>query len=70
MAWKNTEFERFGVVKIEGNKVMVYKDQFTYSTISVNKQITSANWVNEDLIITMTDGEIRRYTDQYYYTLI
>jgi len=69
MAW-DAKFERFGVVEIEGNKVKVYKDQYTYTTISVNKQVTSAKWVGGELIITMSDGTVRCYEKHNFYKSI
>jgi hypothetical protein len=68
MAWKDTNFERFGVVKIEGDKVKVYKNQYIYITISVNKPVTSANWVDGDLIIALSDERVRCYKDHDIYT--
>jgi hypothetical protein len=69
MAW-DTEYERFGVVKIEGNKVMIYKDQFHYTTVFASKQVTNAKWVDGNLIITMIDGKVRRYNDSFTFTII
>jgi hypothetical protein len=70
MAWVDTNYERFGVIKIEGEKVKVYKDQFNYITIPVNKQVTSAKWVDDGLMIISADGKVRLYEDYNIYTYI
>ena len=70
MAWKDTAFERFGVVKIEGDKVKVYKDQFNYITIPVNKQVTNAKWTEGELIIALSTGKIRCYKEHNIYYII
>lgn len=67
MAW-DTKFERFGVIKIEGNIVKVYKDQFTYITVSVNKQVTNAVWVDGALNIRTIDGKVKRYINPFVFT--
>lgn len=69
MAW-DSKFINFGVVKIEGDKVKVYKDSSNYTTISVGKQVTSANWAGGELNVSMSDGKVRRYRDSSNYSTI
>jgi hypothetical protein len=69
MSW-DPKFVNFGVVKIEGEKVKVYKDNTNYTTISIGKQVTSASWAGGELNISLSDGKVRRYKDQSNYTTI
>ena len=69
MAWES-EYVNYGVLIPEGNKVKVYKDQYNYITVDVDKTITNANWAGGGLDITMSDGYARRYSDQYNYETI
>jgi len=69
MAW-DSKFVNFGVVKIEGNNVKVFRDQYNYSTISVGKTVTNAVWAGGELNVSMSDGKVRRYKDQYNYVTV
>jgi hypothetical protein len=69
MAW-DSKFVNFGVVKIEGSNVKVYKDQSNYTTISVGKPVTNASWAGGELNVSMSDGKVRRYRDQSNYSTI
>lgn len=69
MAW-DSKFVNFGVVKIEGNNVKVYKDQYSYVTVSVGKSVTNAVWAGGELNVSMSDGKVRRYKDQYSYVTV
>ena len=69
MSWES-KFVNYGVVKIEGEQVKVYYDQYSYVTISVGNQVTNANWAGGELNIAMSDGKVRRYSDQYSYITI
>ena len=67
MAW-DSKYVNFGVVKVEGDKVKVYKDKFTYITISIGKTATNAIWTGGELNVYTFDGKVRRYRDQFTYT--
>lgn len=69
MAWESNDVN-FGVTKIDGNNVKVYKDRFNYVTVNVGKQITNAGWAGGELNITLSDGKVRRYKDRFNYTTI
>jgi hypothetical protein len=69
MAW-DSKFINFGVAKIEGDKVKVYRDSLNYITINVGKQVTSANWAGGELNVSMSDGKVRRYRDDLNYVTI
>ncbi len=60
MAW-DYKFISFGIIKIKGPKVLVYKDQFNYTTISVGVLVLKAEWAGGVLEITLHDGTVRRY---------
>jgi hypothetical protein len=69
MAWDNS-YLNFGIVKVEGNNVRVYKDRYNYTTIFVGKQVTNASWAGGELNITLSDGKVRRYKDRYNYITV
>jgi hypothetical protein len=37
LAWADTKYKKFGIIKIEGDKVRVYKDHTNYITIPAGK---------------------------------
>lgn len=69
MAW-DSKFVNFGVLKIDGDKVKVYRDQNYYITLTIGKQVNNAVWAGGELNVSMSDGKVRRYRDQNYYTTI
>jgi hypothetical protein len=69
MAW-DPKYPNYGVVRIENDKVKVYKDQTSYTTISVGKTVTNAAWAGQELNISMADGKVRRYRDSTSYSTI
>ncbi len=69
MAW-DPKYPNYGVVRIENDKVKLYRDQNNYTTISVGKTVTNAVWAGQELNITMSDGKVRRYRDQNNYSTI
>lgn len=66
MAW-DSKYVNFGVVKVEGDKVKVYLDRFSYVTISIGKPVTNAIWTGGELNVYTSDGKVRRYKDQHSY---
>jgi hypothetical protein len=69
MAW-DSKFINFGVVKIEGNNVKVYKDSSNYTTVAVQSPVSNANWAGGELNVTLSTGKVRRYKDSSNYTTI
>jgi hypothetical protein len=67
MAW-DSKFIEFGVAKVEGDKVKVYKDKFTYTTLSIGKPVKYAIWTGSELTVYLIDGKVRKYKDVYTYT--
>ena len=64
------EFVDYGVVKLNQfagyNGVSVYKGQYDYRSLggfSGSASAEDARWSGNAIIVTMRDGEIRRYTD-------
>jgi hypothetical protein len=69
MTWES-KYVNFGVVKTEGDKVLVYKDQYNCIKISIGKPVNYAMWAGGELSVYLTDGKVRRYRDQYNYMVI
>lgn len=69
MAW-DSKYEKYGIVKIEGDKVKVYKDQVTYTTVFVNKLVTNAAWDGGALIVRTKNGKMRRYISPHVFPAI
>jgi len=69
MAW-DSKYINFGVVKIEGYNVKVYKDSSNYTTIYVGSAVNNANWAGGELNVTLATGKVRRYKDSSNYTTI
>ena len=69
MAW-DSKFFNYGVIKVEGNSVKIYKDQYTYSTIHVGQPVNNASWAGGELNVSLASGKVRRYKDQYTYSTI
>lgn len=69
MAW-DSKYVNYRVAKVEGEKVKVYHDQFSYTTISVGKPINYAIWAGGELCVYLSDGKVRRYKDQFSFRVI
>lgn len=69
MAW-DPKYPNFGVLRIENDKVKVYRDSSNYNTVSVGMQVTNAQWSGQELNVTLSNGKVRRYRDQSNYTTI
>ena len=64
------EFVDYGVVKLNNfagyNGVSVYKGLYDYRSLSGfsgSASAEDARWTGNAIIVTMRDGEVRRYTD-------
>lgn len=64
------EYVNYGVVKLNRfsnyNGVSVYKGQYDYMNLggfSGSASAVDARWSGNAIIVTMRDGEVRRYTD-------
>jgi hypothetical protein len=68
MAW-DSKFIEFGVAKVEGDKVKVFKDKFTYNTLSIGKPVKYAIWTGSELTVYLSDGKVRKYKDQFTFNV-
>lgn len=60
----DTKFIQCGVVRVEHDRVKVYKDQYNYITITVGRPIQMALWGGDCLNVYLADGRVRRYKDR------
>ncbi|MFZ4705380.1 MAG: hypothetical protein ACOYMF_05170 [Bacteroidales bacterium] len=63
-------FINYGVIKIEGKNVKLYKDSTTYSTININEEVSNAVWAGSFLNVSLKNGKVRRYSDTTTYQTI
>jgi hypothetical protein len=69
MSW-DSRYISFGVLKIEGKIVKVYRDQSSYVNVNVGQPVQNAIWAGGELNITLSDGKVRRYRDQSSYKTV
>lgn len=63
------KYQNYGVVKVENGNVRLYESQQNYLTLNTSGgTAVSANWSGENVIVTMADGKVRKYTLQQTYT--
>jgi hypothetical protein len=61
----NPLYEQYGVIRVEGTRLRIYKDNNNFSTISVGSQVTHALWNGGLLTVYLSNGQVRRYHDYY-----
>jgi hypothetical protein len=61
----NPLYEQYGVIRVEGTRLRIYKDNNNFSTISVGSQVSHALWNGGYLTVYLINGQIRRYHDYY-----
>lgn len=66
----DSKYVKFGVIKVEGDKVKLYANSNTYITVNVGKTVTNASWSGDELNVSMSDGKVRRYKNQNTYNTI
>jgi hypothetical protein len=69
MAW-DRKYSDFGVLKIEGERVVVFCNSYTRTSVNVGKKVVSAIWSGGDLLVTLADGKVRRYPNDYTFSTI
>lgn len=69
MAWDIT-YSSFGIVKVDGKRVLVYKDRNNYTALNVGEPVVSAVWAGGDLNVSLANGKVRRYSNSFTYTTI
>ena len=57
-----------GVVRIEYNRIKVYKDQYNFITIDVGVPVQMALWNGGFLNVYLGNGKVRRYKDRVNYS--
>ena len=63
------KYQNYGVIKIENGSVRLYESQINYLTLNMSGGTpVAANWSGENVIVTMADGKVRKYTLQQTYT--
>jgi hypothetical protein len=63
------KYQNYGVIKIENGSVRLYESQINYLTLNTSGETpVAANWSGENVIVTMADGKVRKYTLQQTYT--
>jgi hypothetical protein len=69
MSW-DRKFIDYGIVAVEGQKVKVYSNPQFCINIDVGKDIQSAYWSGDSVIVVLENGETRQYTSyQFHQTL-
>jgi hypothetical protein len=63
-------YQKFGVLKIEGKSVKMYSTQSSYSSIHVGEEISDARWNGDQLMVTLKNGKVRLYSTQSSYKTI
>ena len=67
MAW-DPKYPAFGVIKIQGHKVLLYSSRDNYVLISTGKPVTNAIWAGNFLNVTLADGKLKRYDSRDNYS--
>jgi hypothetical protein len=65
------KYQNYGVIKVENGTVRLYESQQNYLTLNTSGGIpVSAHWSGENVIVTMRDGKVRRYTLQQSFHVV
>lgn len=65
------KYQNYGVVKIENGTVRLYESPQNYLTLNTSGGTpVSANWAGENVVVTMSDGKVRKYSLQQTYITI
>ena len=62
------KFIQCGVVRVEYNRVRVFKDQYNSITIDVGTPVQMALWNGDILNVYLGNGKVRRYKDRVNYS--
>ena len=65
MSWDRSFYR--GEVEVRGKEVYVYHSGHNggHTTISVGTEVRSAYWSGNDVLVITSNGERRKYSDQY-----
>jgi hypothetical protein len=61
MNWN--ESANYGVIKIDGSTVKLYRATYTYENLYVGRPVDRAVWMGNALVVYLQDGTTRRYSD-------
>ena len=62
------KFIHCSVVRVEYNRVRVFKDQYNSITIDVGTPVQMALWNGDILNVYLGNGKVRRYKDRVNYS--
>jgi len=66
MCWEK-DFVNFGIANFEGSTVRVYKNKFSYVTLSVGVSVNNVLWAGSELNVFLSNGKVRRYKNKFSY---
>jgi hypothetical protein len=62
------KFMQCGVVRVEYNRIRVFKDQYNSITIDAGTPVQMALWNGNILNVYLGNGKVRRYKDRVNYS--
>ena len=62
------KFMQCGVVRVEYNRIRVFKDQYNSITIDVGTPVQMSLWNGDILNVYLGNGKVRRYKDRVNYS--
>jgi len=68
MNWN--ELANYGVLKVDGTNVKLYKNVSNYESVYVGQPIDRAVWAGTTLVVYLQNGTTRRYKDRSNYETI
>lgn len=60
----------YGVIKVDGKKLKVYRSSQEFQIINVNEDINNAHWAGDAIVVSLSNGKVRRYRSYQEYTTI
>jgi len=63
----DSKFPNYGVIKVEGNSVLIYYSSSNYDRIPCGDPVSSASWAGDHVIVNYVSGKIRRYSSTSNY---
>jgi hypothetical protein len=68
MSWQKVM--EYGVIKVDGPRVYLYETSIQKEIINAGNPVSDARWAGNAVIVTFTNGKIRRYTSFIQYTIV
>jgi len=63
----DSKFVNYGVIKIEGDNVLIYYSGSNYDRVRCGDTVSSASWAGSNLIVNFMSGKVRRYSSTSIY---